>query len=284
MKIGKIVEMLRKPLREALKTAAEMGVSGVQIYAVYGTDHNLMEMSDDEVRDLKKYCDSLGLTVSAVCCDLGGHGFADAAGNPERIAKTKKIIDKAALLDTHVLTTHIGVVPADPSNPRYPVMVEAMRECGEYALAHDMVMAIETGPEPAKTLKRFLSDINCKGCGINLDPANLAMVCKDDPAQAVLTLAGNIVHTHAKDGVNLRDCDPEIVYGAFADGGFAKMVEEGGAFFQEVPLGTGDVDWDAYLSALKEIGYDGYLTIEREVGADPKADIAMAIEFLKARI
>lgn len=284
MKIGMIVEMLRKPLREALKTAAEMGVSGVQIYAVYGTDHNLMEMSDDEVRDLKKYCDSLGLTVSAVCCDLGGHGFADAAGNPERIAKTKKIIDKAALLDTHVLTTHIGVVPSDPSNPRYPVMVEAMRECGEYALAHDMIMAIETGPEPAKTLKRFLSDINCKGCGINLDPANLVMVCKDDPAQAVLTLAGNIVHTHAKDGVNLRDCDPEIIYGAFADGGFEKMVEEGGAFFQEVPLGTGDVDWDAHLSALKEIGYDGYLTIEREVGADPKADIAMAIEFLKARI
>ena len=40
MKIGMIVEMLRKPLREALKTAAEMGVSGVQIYAVYGTDHN----------------------------------------------------------------------------------------------------------------------------------------------------------------------------------------------------------------------------------------------------
>ncbi len=26
------------------------------------------------------------------------------------------------------------------------------------------------------------------------------------------------------------------------------------------------------------------MTIEREVGADPKADIAMAIEFLKARI
>lgn len=284
MKIGMIVEMLRQPLREALKTAAEMGVTGVQIYAVYGTDHNLMEMSDEEVRDLKKYCDSLGLTVSAVCCDLGGHGFADAAGNPDRIAKTKKIIDKAALLDTHVLTTHIGVVPSDPSNPRYPVMVEAMRECGEYALAHDMVMAIETGPEPAKTLKRFLGDINCKGCGINLDPANLAMVCKDDPAQAVLTLAGHIVHTHAKDGVNLRDCDPEVVYGAFADGGFEKMVEEGGAFFQEVPLGTGDVDWEAYLGALKKIGYDGYLTIEREVGADPKADIAMAIEFLKARI
>ena len=284
MKIGMIVEMLRKPLREALKTAAEMGVSGVQIYAVYGTDHNLMEMSDDEVRDLKKYCDSLGLTVSAVCCDLGGHGFADAAGNPERIAKTKKIIDKAALLDTHVLTTHIGVVPSDPSNPRYPVMVEAMRECGEYALAHDMVMAIETGPEPAKTLKRFLSDINCKGCGINLDPANLAMVCKDDPAQAVLTLAGNIVHTHAKDGVHYRACDPAVVYNAFAEGGFEALVAQTGQLFEEVPLGQGQVDWDAYLAALRRAGYDGFLTIEREVGADPAADIAMAVAFLKQKL
>ena len=38
------------------------------------------------------------------------------------------------------------------------------------------------------------------------------------------------------------------------------------------------------MAALKKIGYNGFLTIEREVGDNPKADIAMAIDFLKARI
>ena len=51
-----------------------------------------------------------------------------------------------------------------------------------------------------------------------------------------------------------------------------------------MPLGEGQVDWNAYLAALRDIGYDGFLTIERETGADPEADIVMAVDFLKARI
>ena len=43
------------------------------------------------------------------------------------------------------------------------------------------------------------------------------------------------------------------------------------------------MDFPAYLAALEEIGFDGFLTIEREVGADPAADIAMAVEFLRKR-
>jgi sugar phosphate isomerase/epimerase len=54
--------------------------------------------------------------------------------------------------------------------------------------------------------------------------------------------------------------------------------------FKELPLGEGQVAWDNYLSALKEIGFDGFLTIERECGDDPKADIVMATEFLKAKL
>lgn len=284
MKIGMIAEMLRQPLYESLNTASAMGVEGVQLYAVYGDDHNFLEMSDEELLKLKNHCDSLHLTISAVCADLGGHGFASVKDNPERIAKTKAIVDKAVILGSHVLTTHIGVVPADPADPNRKLMADALRECGEYAIAKGVTLAIETGPEPASRLAAFLGEVNSKGVGVNLDPANLVMVCRDDPAQAVRTLAKYIVHTHAKDGINLRPCDPAEVYAAFADGGFEKMVEMAGPIFREMPLGQGQVNWDEYLAALREIGYNGFLTIEREVGDDPKADIAMAIEFLKARL
>ncbi len=281
MKIGMIAEMLREPLYQSLETAAAMGVTGVQLYAVHG-DHNFLEMSDEEIKNLKAHCDKCGLEVTAVCCDLGGHGFADAAGNPERIEKTKKIIDKTLILDSKVLTTHIGVV--DPEADNYQTMIEAMRETGDYAASKGVTLAIETGPEPGVVLKQFLADINSKGVGINLDPANLAMVCLDDPAASTRLLGSAIVHTHAKDGVNLVPVDPKRVYNSFAEGGFDQLEKENGMMFKEVPLGEGDVDWDDYISALKEIGFDGYLTIEREVGDDPKGDIAKAIEFLKARI
>ena len=52
-------------------------------------------------------------------------------------------------------------------------------------------------------------------------------------------------------------------------------------YFEEVPLGTGSVDFPAYLKALEDIGYKGFLTIEREAGEDPAADIKTAYDFLK---
>ena len=52
-------------------------------------------------------------------------------------------------------------------------------------------------------------------------------------------------------------------------------------YFREVPLGQGQVPWQEYLAALREIGFDGFLTIEREVGENPDADIRMAADFLR---
>ena len=51
--------------------------------------------------------------------------------------------------------------------------------------------------------------------------------------------------------------------------------------YAEVPLGEGQVPWDNYIAALREIGFDGFLTIERECGDDPARDIQLAIDFLK---
>ena len=55
-------------------------------------------------------------------------------------------------------------------------------------------------------------------------------------------------------------------------------------YFEEVPLGTGSVDFPSYLKALEEIGYKGFLTIERECGEDPAADISLAADFLREHI
>ena len=54
--------------------------------------------------------------------------------------------------------------------------------------------------------------------------------------------------------------------------------------FTELPLGTGNVDFPAYIKALDDIGYHGFLTIEREVGEDPEKDIRTAVEFLNGII
>ena len=280
-KIGVICDSFRLAPRDGIRKAKEVGADGIQVYAVQGeVSPGLMDRATR--KDFRRFCDDLGLEIAALCGDIGGHGFQRAGENPVRIEQSKQIADLAAHLGTHVVTTHIGVVPEDKQDPRYAVMRSACYELGHYAERIGVTYAIETGPEKASVLKAFLDDVGLKGIGVNLDPANLVMVAADDPVQAVRTLSEHIVHTHAKDGVQLQPCDPVQVYGAFAEVGVEAM--DFGKLFQELPLGQGAVNWDAYLQALNEIGYRGYLTIEREVGDNPEADIRAAVKFLRDKI
>ena len=266
--IGVLLESFRLPLDEALDKAAELGFKGIQIYATTGAQapENLSASQRKELLDKIK---SRGLVVSALCGDLG-KGFTDADLNPELVEKSKRILDLAKDLETDIVTTHIGVVPEDKSNPRYAVMEAACGQLAEYADSLNAHFAIETGPEKAVTLKSFLDGLHSRGVAV--------MVTGDNPVDAVYTLKDYIVHTHAKDGKRLFYRDPEVVYGLRKD----VIVED--ESFIELPLGKGEVPFADYLKALEDIGYRGFLTIEREVGENPSADITLARDFLREQI
>ncbi len=272
--IGVIIDSFRTDITTAVKKAASVGAQGIQVYATRG-EMSPENMTAAKIAEFKKLVADNGLVISALCGDLGG-GFGHKDENPERVEKSKRIIDLAKELGTDVVTTHIGVVPADPAHERYGIMQEACFELARYADSLEAHFAVETGPETSLELKNFLDGLNSTGVGVNLDPANLVMVTGDNPAKAVYNLQKYIVHTHAKDGVQNFYKDPEIVYGIKKD----PLVT--GESFTEVPLGEGSVNWKEYLAALEDIGYKGFLTIEREVGDDPEKDIRKAVEFLKS--
>ena len=273
--IGAMLESFRTDRSTAIKKAAGIGAKGIQMYATQG--ENSPENLDAAARRaLLAEVKDAGLVFSALCGDLG-MGFGNKELNPELIEKSKRIIDLAKDLETDIVTTHIGVVPADKNHDRYKIMQEACFELARYADSMNAHFAIETGPETADVLCGFLDSLGSTGVAVNLDPANLVMVTGDDPVKAVHNLKRYIVHTHAKDGVNLRKCVPEYVYGVLPTPPEYQGVE----IFREVPLGQGSVDFPAYLAALEEVGYRGFLTIEREAGDDPAKDIGMAADFLR---
>lgn len=279
--IGVITDSFRLPFKESVAKAREVGADGVQIYAVSG-EICPEGLSASGRREILNILQANGLKVTALCGDLGGYGFAVQEENAAKVEKSKRIIDLACDLGTNIVTTHIGVIPQDNTCSRYKVMQQACNQLAEYAHAQGAFFAVETGPEPAIRLKGFLDSLSSKGVAVNLDPANLVMVTDDDPAAAVYTLRDYIVHTHAKDGILLKKTDPQVIYDFFAVGGIGDLRLED--YFQEVPLGEGQVDFNRYLSALKDIGYHGYLTIEREVGASPEADIRLAVNYLRSKL
>lgn len=277
MKIGVITDCFKQSHENAIKEAARLGLDGVQIYATTG-EFSPETLTEEKKAEYKKLLKENNLVVSALCGDMGGYGFEREEDNAERIEETKRIIDLAAEFGTKVVTTHIGVIPEDKKERRYAVMLNALTVCGLYATEKGVTLAIETGPERAKTLKAFLDDTK-GGVGVNLDPANFVMVTGQDPVEAVYLLKEYIVHTHAKDGVRLKENDALAVYHAFAVGGVEAL--EACEGFKEVPLGEGQVDWKAYFAALCEIDYDGFLTIERETGKQPAEDISVAANYIR---
>jgi hexulose-6-phosphate isomerase len=53
---------------------------------------------------------------------------------------------------------------------------------------------------------------------------------------------------------------------------------------RNMPLGEGDVDWDAVGEALREISYDDYLVLETPRSDSPREDYATWLEFTRGLV
>ncbi len=276
MKIGTLADWFGVGVIEGIRLSERCGAQGVQIYAWNELDPRTV--TKEIIDTVKKTVRECNQEVTALCGELHGHGFEIEAENATKIEYLKKTIDLALDFHCTIVTTHIGRIPKDTASSRYQVMLDACLEVGEYAKKMGARVAVETGPEPVERLVAFCKQ--CPGIAINYDPANLVMVTKDDEVKGVATAKDFIVHTHAKDGIMKQYLGTEEVYEAFANGGVEEITKMSD-YFQEMPLGGGQVRFKEYLMALKEIGYNGFLTIEREVKENAAKDIEMAVGFLK---
>lgn len=276
LKIGTLADWFGVGLIEGIRASERCGAEGVQIYAANEMDPRLI--TAEQIQRVRKTTRDCHQQVAALCGELGGYGFERAEDNAEKIDYLKKVIDLGGELDCRVVTTHIGVIPADKTVPRYETMREACMEVGAYAAERGATIAIETGPEAITTLSAFVDDCGA-GVGVNYDPANIVMVTGVDHVEGVKIANQRIVHTHAKDGKNLIPLNAEEFYHNFAEGGLEWM-QTLDTFLVETPLGDGDVRWPAYLHALLATGYDGFLTVEREA-KNGASDIANAVQYLQ---
>ena len=280
MKYGVIAQRFGMPLFDSITASADAGADGVQLYAVSPRER-LVDFSTAERREVVSFCNDRGLEILSVCGEVGGFGFREEDKNPEKIGFTKRNIDLALELGCNIVTSHIGVVRTEQKSPLRQAQLEALSKIGEYAVKAGAYFAIETGPENAAILKAFLDELSAPNIRINMDPGNLVMVPGDDPVAGVKTFGDLIIHTHIKDGVRHKPCDPEIIYHAFATGGIKKLIEKSGKFFSETPVGQGSVNWHDYIAALQNSGYNGSMVIEREVACSSVEEISQIINFIK---
>jgi sugar phosphate isomerase/epimerase len=253
-----------------LEVASELGISTIQLHA----PSRATRTPENAERFLAKL-DDLGIRLTAVFGGFEGESYADIptvsetvglvppATRASRLQEMKEISDFARLLGCDVIALHLGFVPHDPTAALYQEVIEVTRQLCDHARENDQSVHLETGQETADGLLAFINDSKVDNLFINFDPANMILYGTGEPIEALRKVGKYVRSVHCKDAL-------------WSD-------EPGKTWGQEVPLGKGQVNIEAYLQALKEIGYTGPLTIEREIPQEPerqKAEIAHASDLL----
>jgi len=170
----------------------------------------------------------------------------------------KNIQSTAALaqeLGLKLITFHAGFVPHDPEDKDFIKMLCRLNEVADIFHRANMEVGLETGQETAPALCALLQRLNRRNVVVNFDPANMILYGKGNPVEAVQVLSGWIRQVHIKDGV---------------------ATKTPGTWGQEVPAGSGQVDWKSFFGRLNDAKFSGPVVIEREAGDQRIEDIRQA--------
>jgi sugar phosphate isomerase/epimerase len=160
-----------------------------------------------------------------------------------------------------LVTFHAGFLPHDPASPDFDKLLSRARQVADVFADNGLQVAMETGQETAETLSAFLMQLDRKNVGVNFDPANMILYDQGQPIDAMRILSPWILQCHIKDAVRTRTP---------------------GTWGEEVAVGTGQVDWLAFMRTLAKQNYKGHLVIEREAGQQRVQDIRTAATHLRA--
>src|SRR6185295_19339863 len=139
--------------------------------------------------------------------------------------------------------------------PAFSKLLDRIGRIADLFAGKGLVLGFETGQETAETLRVFLGKLNRPNVGVNFDPANMILYDRGNPIEALRVLGPWLAQCHLKD---------------------ATKTKVPGTWGVEVTVGTGEVDWAAFLRTLAELKFSGDLCIEREAGTQRVADICAA--------
>jgi sugar phosphate isomerase/epimerase len=255
-------------LGAGLDAVKQLGVSTVQLHAPT-RDYRTPERT----REIKQQFEEAGITITVVFAGFPDDdyttvenarqtvGLVPPARRQERLRETLEIADFARVLDVEAIGMHLGFVPPDPGEPQFSAVVEVTRQVCDHCLQNGQRFHLETGQETADGLLHFIQTVERDNLAVNFDPANMILYGAGEPLAALDKVGRYVKSVHCKDAARER--------------------RQGQPWYEDAPLGTGDVNIEAFLRKLNDLGYEGALTIEREYAPDQAGDIAAALRLLE---
>jgi len=251
-RFGVRVDDLRMDIRDALRTARDMGYSTVEIGARSGA------VAPDQLtrsgrRDLVRHVASLGLELGALGAAPPGRGYGDPRTGSQALDLTLRIMELAADVGAAVVTTTVEAPPDDDAGAAGRIR-EALTFFAAQADRTGRALAImERGGSPEWLLSAVRA-VGFPNLGICLDTGE-TLARGVDPGDAAAQAAGAIKWVHLRDAI-------------------AGSADRPG---REAAPGEGSLDLAALIAALDGVGYGGPLIAVRGAGTNPKDDFRRAI-------
>lgn len=136
--------------------------------------------------------------------------------------------------------------------------IDSIKSCVDIVKEHDMFLAVEGHTNViVSSTDGFLRLFDCvpsSNLGMNFDTSWQLMQREYLPL-SIHKLKNKVFNVHVRDGDGL------LCY--------------------NLPVGMGIIDWNGFLTSLKDIGYDGFLSIEMSGFRNPKKYVRLSMEYLK---
>jgi sugar phosphate isomerase/epimerase len=254
------------PYEEAIKKIATIGYKSVELMA---WNKNILRdyYVPKRIRALRELMDSLDLELAALHSITGGMASYIRKYRDDAINFFEKQVNVAKELGTKTVI-NVSHWPwyGDPRYPRRNIKeraleqvfhfnipfdmkwnkiwddyVETISKCCEIAENEGLRYAIEPVPfgivSNGDAMLRLQEQVNSQALGINIDGCQL-FPSGVIPHWIVMKLKKRVYHCHVSDNDGMSNLHWRP--------------------------GTGKIDWEAFLRALKAINYDGFLSIELE--------------------
>jgi sugar phosphate isomerase/epimerase len=230
---------------DGIRKAKEIGFDAYDVF------EDPTMISADEQRAIKETCEEVGLPVrSAVCIALGLVDFVPAV-RKFTLERCKAYVDQQAYLGGRNVVLVAGEYYCDlqvfSKEQIFGLVVENVRELGEYAEPRGIELAIELEPfenaiaSSVHELARLIREVDHPAVRANADVSHLQLsgASFDD----VAVLGGTIGHVH------VSDCDGKV--------------------HGDLPPGRGVTPIREYLQAIVDTGFDGAVSVELERSPHP---------------
>jgi len=263
MKLEEIVKWAEEKGFDMLEVACWPRVFEQRRYA--GTQHiDVENFTEEKAQEIKELFHSSNLEISSL-------GYYPNNLDPDLESRRfyhehlKKVIEAAQKLNVEVVGTFVGRDPRMNVEESLEEFKKVFPDLVKFAEDHGVKLAIENCPmlysldrwpggtnlaTTPEVWRRMFDAIPSDYFGLNLDPSHLIWQ-QIDYVKIVHGFKEKIFHVHAKDTRIDKNKLNEV--GIFGFGWYIDKI-----------AGTGDIDWNSFISALYEVGYDYVVSIEHE--------------------